>query len=281
MISVIITNYNNGALLKKAVLSVLNQSYSNFEIIVVDDASTDDSVSMIKDIKSKKIKVIFLEKNHGAGYARNVGLQNAKGEWISFVDGDDYIEQGFYQSLMNAYYKTNKDIISCAIKYSNGKILGKKEEIVDNKQLLINNFLLDANYYLNNKIIKRKCFDGYGYCLRRYIEDTPTLGYCLMHSNGVCYIPFVGYNYIINQNSLTHTITSTKQTIYTSLAQFELFEIFKEKGYNVNINPIILADRLIRMGEYKLFNWQEIEEKYLEDFNLLNKYIDKYYPEKS
>lgn len=88
LISVIIPMYNRENTINRAIDSVLEQSYGNVEIIVVDDASTDGSINQLKKYK-EKVKVISLEENHGAGYARNVGVDFADGEYVAFQDSDD------------------------------------------------------------------------------------------------------------------------------------------------------------------------------------------------
>ena len=117
MISTIITNYNNGGLLREAVSSVLNQSYRDLEVIIVDDCSTDDSIDDIRREFSGdgRLKILMLDENHGAGYARDYGLRHSSGEWISFVDGDDYIYPDFYREMINAAEENDGDICSCKI----------------------------------------------------------------------------------------------------------------------------------------------------------------------
>ena len=115
MISTIITNYNNGGLLREAVSSVLNQSYRDLEVIIVDDCSTDDSIDDIRREFSGdgRLKILMMDENHGAGYARDYGLRHSSGEWISFVDGDDYIYPDFYREMINAAKENDADICSC------------------------------------------------------------------------------------------------------------------------------------------------------------------------
>ena len=85
-ITVIIPTYNRKKLVNKAIKSVLNQTYSNIEIIVIDDCSTDNSENEIKKIKDTRIRYIKLRKRKGANYARNRGILKASGEFISFLD---------------------------------------------------------------------------------------------------------------------------------------------------------------------------------------------------
>lgn len=89
-VSVIIPMYNSSKHIKECIDSVINQTYRNIEIIVVDDASSDNSVQIIKSIKDSRIKMIELKQNGGAAIARNNGIEKATGDYICFLDSDDY-----------------------------------------------------------------------------------------------------------------------------------------------------------------------------------------------
>lgn len=88
LISIIMPNYNRGDCIEHSINGILNQTFQNFELIIIDDGSTDNSVERIKSFKSEKIK-LFTQENKGVSAARNLGIQNASGNWISFCDSDD------------------------------------------------------------------------------------------------------------------------------------------------------------------------------------------------
>jgi len=88
-VSVIIPTYNRAHLIRKAIQSVLNQTYRNFEVIIVDDGSTDNTAKVVESFKDKRIKYLRHEKNQGAPAARNTGIEIAKGQYIGFLDSDD------------------------------------------------------------------------------------------------------------------------------------------------------------------------------------------------
>ena len=91
LVSVVITVYNRSAYLPTAVKSVLNQTYKNFELIIVDDCSDDETYfSIMPFLKDSRLTYYFLKKNHGVSYARNFGIKKSKGELIAFLDSDDY-----------------------------------------------------------------------------------------------------------------------------------------------------------------------------------------------
>ena len=281
MLSTIVSNYNNSQYIEECINSILSQSYSDFEIIFVDDCSTDNSLDIINKFaeKDKRIRIISLPENHGAGYARNVGLENAKGEWISFVDSDDFIFPDFFKILVYRAEAYKCDIAVCNISYE--KDITKHHnsftsEIIETKEEMINGLISHKNLFLNNSIVKKKCFEDYGYCTRRYIEDTPTLANCLMHCDKECFIDYCGYFYRRNENSLTHTASSTKNAIFQAITMFEIYEIFKKYGFDCGIDPVDVAQEAVLLGKHGLLDINEVN-KIPNEFNLLNKYVDKYW----
>ena len=89
-VSVIIPVYNSSLYLEECINSIVNQTYKNLEIIIVNDKSTDDSLKIISKFKDKRIKVINLKKNHGVAVARNKGVMASTGDYICYIDSDDY-----------------------------------------------------------------------------------------------------------------------------------------------------------------------------------------------
>ena len=127
LISIIIPCYNVEDYIAECLDSVFSQDYPNFEVIVVDNNSTDSTVDIIKSYKNKFSNIILLkEKNKGASYARNTGLCNAKGKWIQFLDADDLIHSN---KLSHQYKLTLKDPPFIAGNYLRKSDLGKYAEI--------------------------------------------------------------------------------------------------------------------------------------------------------
>lgn len=165
LISVIIPVYNSQEYLPKCIESVLNQSYSNLEIIIINDGSTDDSGKICDSYaqKDSRIKVIH-KKNGGVSSARNIGLEEVTGKYIGFIDADDYIEIDMFKKLYENIKCDDYDISICnynTITKSNkipNNILKECKDIFNNKEFLIG--LFDKNLYggyLVNKLIKKEC----------------------------------------------------------------------------------------------------------------------------
>lgn len=143
LLSVIIPVYNSKKYLIRCIESLIKQSYHNIEIILVDDGSTDGSSVLCNELKEKDNRIkVFHQKNLGPGAARNVGLKNAKGEYITFVDSDDSVEIDAYERMLS---KKNK---------SADVIIGQWYTILENKKIKNNNRLYTSTKVSKNNIIK-------------------------------------------------------------------------------------------------------------------------------
>ena len=124
-VSVIIPIYNVEKYLEDCLNSVINQTLKDIEIICIDDCSTDNSVSILEEFAKKDNRIIIIknEENRGAGYTRNIGIKNSNGEYIGFVDSDDYISKDYFENLYNTAKKYNSDLVNTLnmIKIENNK----------------------------------------------------------------------------------------------------------------------------------------------------------------
>lgn len=122
MISIIVPVYNTEKYLRRCIDSVLAQTYKDFELLLIDDGSTDTSGAICDEYAEKDGRIrVFHKENGGVSSARNLGLDNAKGEWITFVDSDDYIEENFLKSFEG---KLDADLVvgnTVLITYQTGK----------------------------------------------------------------------------------------------------------------------------------------------------------------
>ncbi|MDE6284677.1 MAG: glycosyltransferase [Bacilli bacterium] len=166
LISIIIPVYNTSKYLVRCLDSVLNQTHLNIEVIIIDDGSTDSSKEIISQYEKKdnRIKSIFTE-NHGVSHARNMGLDLANGDYIGFVDSDDYVDLKMYETLLDLIkkYQTDISMISfCRIK--NNEIIENHDEkqiYCLNKEDFIKEYLIlkKVKAHLTNKLFQRKLFE--------------------------------------------------------------------------------------------------------------------------
>jgi glycosyltransferase involved in cell wall biosynthesis len=171
--SVIIPLYNKEKYIKRAINSVLKQTYQNFEIIVINDGSTDNSLSVIKSIKDKRVK-IFNQKNLGVSNARNKGIKKAKGEYIAFLDADDKFLNNYLETIVQLILKyPNNSFFGTAFKkvYKNNDTeicdfnFGKKSEKTFIVKDLISAVVKNKKFFIHisSIVIKKEIFDEIGY----------------------------------------------------------------------------------------------------------------------
>ena len=180
MISVVIPVFKVEKYLEKCVDSVLAQSYSDLEIILVDDGSP-DCCPQICDLyknKDKRIKVIHKE-NGGLSSARNIGIEHATGEWIAFIDSDDYIDRDMFQGMLSAAIESKADLVLCNYYYikENSEIIPKqsplKNEVLNARQAMMKLQKAAPHYYITawNKLYKRTLFDQVRFPIGKIHED--------------------------------------------------------------------------------------------------------------
>lgn len=164
LVSVIIPNYNCEKFVSQTIGSVLGQTYDNWEMIIIDDCSTDNSVSIIEKYANtdKRIHLIKLDKKSGASKARNIGLQYAKGDYIAFLDSDDYWDKNkLYEQIS---FMQNRNIALSYTSYikinENGKKIGeiKAPESVNYKKMLKSNFIACSSAIVKKEAIKDLTF---------------------------------------------------------------------------------------------------------------------------
>lgn len=151
-ISIIVAIYNIEKYLDNCIKSIINQKYKNLQILLMDDGSTDSSGKICDKYAKidKRIEVIHKE-NGGLADARNLGMSLAKGKFISFIDGDDYIYPSFYMDLYNAIERNNADISECDFLRINEDDIIKEDELIDkaNEKLDIKEKILDGKEAIN------------------------------------------------------------------------------------------------------------------------------------
>lgn len=148
-ISVIVPIYNVEKYLNKCIDSIVNQTYKNLEIILIDDGSTDGSGDICDEYAGRDMRIkVFHQENKGVVAARKVGIKNATGEYIGFVDGDDYIDSNMFAELYHLINKKEADIVSS----------GWKREYRGSEAVLYDNFqegVYDCN--TSNYFLKDLC----------------------------------------------------------------------------------------------------------------------------
>ena len=219
LISVIIPVYNVVKYLERCVESVINQTYSDLEIILVDDGSTDGSGELCEKLaeRDQRISVVHQE-NQGLGPARNTGLNIMHGEYVAFLDSDDWVDSHMYEKMYNAANDNGSDIVTCGkVIVSDEGIIGKvycdgKPLIIDNKEA-VKHFLLqkDMNMSACDKLFRSTLFDDVRFPGRHLIsEDIIPIYTVINNSTKVVITKEPLYNYYYRLGSLSKSSFSPR-----------------------------------------------------------------------
>lgn len=235
LLSIIVPVYNSEKYLKKCVESILNQSYKKLELILVNDGSTDSSQAICNyflSVDQRRVKVIHKE-NEGPSLARKVGLEYANGEYVTFVDSDDYIQKNMYEKMLSIAIDQNADIIQCG--YSrvkeDGELIEKHEmnyEVVKGQYECSLFYAKQKNVtnYLINKVYRKPLFDNVEFKNLFAGEDAFVLAQVFLKTLKVITIPDVYYFYVMSEESLCRSPFTNKK-LDTVKAGIYIYEIYK------------------------------------------------------
>ena len=201
LLSVIIPVYNVVGTLRRCVDSVVAQGVDEMEIIIVDDGSTDGSAVICDEYKSPQTLVVH-QPNRGLSEARNAGIRLARGEFVSFVDSDDYLEPGTYPALLHRMKNGDADIIEYSLVREGGSGLASGVVFPDHTYTSMVDYWLQGQAYAHtyawNKIYKRQLFNHVSFPKGKKFEDVPTLWQLLKHARKVTTTSLGLYHYTIN-----------------------------------------------------------------------------------
>ena len=208
MISVIVPIYNVDKYLDRCLKSLQNQSFPNFEIIMVDDGSTDQSASVAKSFSKSDNRFIYCyQENGGQGSARNHGIRVAKGDYLCFVDSDDYVHFDYLQLLYQAIIDNNSDISVCGVErvFDNGRREDHKITNQNGASTItdIDNYLKTASFSVCNKMFKRCLFDGLEFPVKLKYEDFALMPRVYQRIKKITVITDILYYYYYRLNSTT------------------------------------------------------------------------------
>ncbi len=286
LISIIVPIYNVEEYLEKCVDSILNQTYKNLEIILVNDGSSDDSINICNryEKEDSRVKVIH-KQNGGMSDARNTGMKIASGKYIGFVDSDDYIKEDMIENLYNLLQKNNADISICAYelldknKTPSVKLNGEVYSFnnIDAIQELLKSKFITSHCW--NKLYKKQLWENVQFPIGRKFEDMAVMHLVFEKAEKIVYKNEIEYYYIKRSNSIMKSISDKlvndlremsilrEEYIKKNIAQNEKYaEISEIKRIKMCYDYIILG---------KLDNLYNSKE-YIEDYKKFKKYMKKY-----
>lgn len=221
LISVIVPAYNVEKYIKTCLDSLINQTYSNFEVIVINDGSTDQTEKMLNEYESNPKIQIFSQENGGLSAARNRGIKLANGELVCFIDSDDSVKSDYLGKLAAPFFEDSAvDITVCGYqeKFENSVInhVLKSQKITGRKateDLLIKQ--QDFNVLAWNKLYRKSLFSDYKieYPVRQIHEDNLTTYKLFFHAQKIVYISDELYVYQRTHSEITKNLYSKKKTL--------------------------------------------------------------------
>lgn len=257
MISVIVPVYNVEKTLERCIDSIVTQSYSDLEIILVNDGTQDSSRDICEEYKKKDSRIIIVDKeNGGLSSARNCGLDICSGEYISFIDSDDWIEQDFYRTLINNMVKYECDIVISntfnideegrrwrPYKAESGMYLGEEA-------LKCN---LGCGYPCDdvvwNKLYKKELWEEIRFPFGRIHEDTFVMAKVMSRAKRVYFDDTISYFYLQRGDSIAHQSFNKKSIdkfdAYAEVAQYiyanflQYYNLIVKKMINCGISVLI------------------------------------------
>jgi glycosyltransferase involved in cell wall biosynthesis len=242
-ISIIVPVYNAEKYLEKCVNSIINQTHTNIEIILVNDGSTDGSgILCDKYIHDKRVKIIH-QKNQGASMSRNNGIDIATGNYIGFVDSDDWIDNDMFEILYKNIANFDADISMCGFKHvdEDGKTIAKSNSLKNSLKIIkgadiIKHNLLDydeqerINEGVWNKLYKHSLFNNIRFPLGKIQEDTFTTYRILENAQNMVISSEIKYNYLQRHDSITQPLSPRIFDIIE--ANVERYEYIKLVHFN-------------------------------------------------
>ena len=283
IISIIVPIYNVDNYLEKCIDSILNQALEEFELVLVNDGSTDNSGAICDKYSNKdeRVKVIH-KKNGGVSSARNVGIKNANGDYIGFVDPDDYVDIDMYKKLYELCIKSNSDIAICKLgREINGNIINKS---YDEGLLELNNLegmreLFKGELYrfsLCNKLFNKKCFENIKFPEGRIHEDLSTTYKLFANSNKSIYTNYMGYIYVKRENSIL-TSTYSERRLQSFIGWDEIIDFMSNKYSEVSDQVIATFTYWCIVNINYIFNQIKDKNDIKIHLNYIRQYTVKHY----
>jgi glycosyltransferase involved in cell wall biosynthesis len=243
-VSVIVPVYNVEKYLEKCLDSLISQTHKDIEILVVNDGSTDRSEEIIHHYAKKypdKIKA-FHKENGGLSDARNFGIEIAAGDYIGFVDSDDYVHPSMFEEMAGLAEKHNAEMVICNIRKVNeqGSVIQKLTQIpnMPEKIDLENNFSVfsDISYFACNKLFKRSLFKEKRFKKNVHFEDIQLIPQLLLDCTTIAQTQNYHYQYLERTDSITKTHTEKGIDILKAVEDVE--EYFKTTKYSDQLQTL-------------------------------------------
>lgn len=277
-VSVIVPVYNVEKYIDKCLKSLVMQTLQEIEIIVVNDGSPDNSQKIIDKYAKKypeKIKS-YIAENGGVGSARNFGLTKANGEYIGYVDSDDFVEINMFEELYNKAKKEKLDIVICG-SYNIEEKTGKRQEDIDKSVFddpHINAFFGRPAVW--NKLYKKEVINNIKFRTRKWYEDLDYTLKAIACSKKIGYVNKPLYNYLIRPGSIMNNNNLDRNL--EILDTFNEINKYKKLEANREIIEFLAVNHIFIVAVVRVINSDGTEDKKKSCINKLTCYVKDNYP---
>lgn len=263
-VSVIVPVYNVEKYIRKCLDSLINQTLKELEFIFVNDGSPDNSTEIIKEYQHRDKRIKLLNKdNGGQASARNLGLEKAKGEYVAFLDSDDYVKETMYETLYNRAKKDDFDIVICnnylvypnSIVENNPDITNKKEKIISPKEYITLS-PSPCNKIIRHKYLIEQKFKFPEGIIYEDLASIPLLG---LDSPKVLYINECLHYYVQSDSSTMRSKEYKPKYENIFKAIDYLYTNMIDKGYNEELEYLITY-HMLYLGSLNFYHYQKYEQ---------------------
>lgn len=270
-ISVIIAVYNTEIYISKCLDSLLNQTYENIELVIVNDCSTDNSLKILKKYSKNNSNIILIDnkENRGLSYSRNVGLENSTGEYIGYIDSDDYVDSTYYENLMKSIQKEKADmaIADMKIVYEDASYPAHVTKGCDGELTKLNFIKNGLAASACNKLFKREIISKYKFSEGKVNEDLAVILPAIVSAEKIAYVPDTYYYYVQRGGSIQNSGFSDKRFDIFYGVDLTLERIKGCRNYS-KISQAIIFEQLINLFLYVIPKEKNIKRRY----HILKKY---------
>lgn len=275
-ISVIVSVYNTEKYIEKCLDSLLNQTYSNIEIVVINDCSTDGSLKILKKYAKKYDNIILIEnkENKGLSYSRNVGLEKATGEYIGYIDSDDYVDSTYYEQMMKAIKKEKSEIAIADMKivYEDGSFPDYVSKGCNGEVNTLNIIKNGLAASACNKLFKREIIEKYKFSEGKLNEDLAVILPSIVAAKKISYVENNNYYYVQHTGSIQNSRFSDRRFDIFYGVELTLKRIKGCKNY-AKISQAIIYEQLIVLLIYVIPKEKNLIRRHhiLKKYNQLSK----------
>lgn len=271
LISVIVPVYNVEKYLEKCILSILHQTYSHLQIILVNDGSVDNSVAICEKYAAQDKRIVFVsQENKGLSAARNTGLHFVKGEYLSFVDSDDYLDADFYETCMQEIDENDMLVFGYRKVDEQGNVLYVRQLRRGQTYTLVSAW---------SKFFKAVTFFNchLSFTANMIFEDVAFSFKCWMSFPNIKVVNYVGYNYLYNPTSITSN-AFCKNTDTRFLFERLRQEIISQEHCVNDIQPLLFVlsklNLFLQLQKKKVVSFHEFSTSYFDNKRIIDQILE-------